>query len=110
MGKFTFCAKGDGAPRESGPLFVDTAFEDRFPALVEYLRETQQEDGSPRQTATMMLMVDAGRLKVWFNDRDNRRAAWLTGSTFDGLLESLEVGLQEDSLDWRATKDPPKKR
>lgn len=110
MGKFTFSAKGGGRPAGDGPLFVDTEFEARYPALVEYLRETQQEDGGPRTTATLLLMVDAGRLKAWLNDRDNRRAAWVTGMTFVGLLETLENGLQEDSLEWRETKEPPRRK
>lgn len=91
---------GDGLGVRLCPLV------DRFPALWEYLTETADEEGKARQTATLLITLDGDRLKAWFNDRDNSRSAWVSGSTLTGVLESLEEGLKGDELDWRFT--PPK--
>lgn len=72
-----------------------------FPGLFEYLTSTRWPDGSPRQTATLMITMDDGTFKGCLNDRANSRSAWVSSRSPTGVLHVLEERLQEDSLEWR---------
>jgi len=88
----------------------DPGFVSKCPSVWAYLHSTVWEDGSPREPATLILLVDLGRWKVCLSDRANNRVAWLSADTLGGLLEGLEAGLVEDKLDWRRAKAPPGRR
>lgn len=74
------------------------------PALCEHLSLDRWEDGTSRETSTLLVFWDAGAWKVCLNDRSGGRVAFLSGSSPTSLLEALERSLQEDSLDWRAVR------
>lgn len=73
----------------------------QYPALVEYLDLDRFDDGRPRATSTLLVFVDAGVLKACLNDRQMGEVAFVSAASFEGLLEALEKGLAEGSLDWR---------
>lgn len=81
-------------------------------ATWEFLTQTVwEEDGSPRQTGTVMLFADAGRLKAMLNDRDGSVVAFLTLSSEDDVLGAVDQALLDPDTDWRAArKQAPGKR
>jgi len=93
---------------ESGPVDpvggLDADWLKRHPALVEYLTLDRFDDGSRRETASITLFAGEGMLKACFNDRANRRMAFVSGSSPSALLGALERGLSSDSLEWREVK------
>jgi hypothetical protein len=52
-------------------------------------------------------MFDQGVWKAAVHDRDRAVSAFLSGKTLTSLLASLEKGLVEDSLEWRAKEAHP---
>jgi hypothetical protein len=59
-----------------------------------------------------MVIVDADKVKLCLNDKDNDRSAWVSGDTLEGALKSLDIGLASGLIPWRANKpyEPPPKR
>lgn len=86
----------------SASVGQDSVFSE-MPGLWAHISESRYPDGSPRQTSTVTVFVDAGVLKVCLNDRDNGLTAWGAGATLCDALHALEVGLQGDSLSWRSS-------
>lgn len=98
----------DEIVRIDGPVPPGLVFGDwsvQYPALIEYLTLTQWENGKPRQTATLMLFVEDGRVKLRFCDRAKARTLWMSSESLDSLLEALERHLRDGTGDWR--KDRP---
>jgi len=85
----------------AGQACVDPAWSAQFPALASHLFDLAYEDGSSRQTSTLMILGESGVVKACINDREALRSAWVSGRTVDEVLAALEAGLQADSLDWR---------
>jgi len=75
----------------------------RYPSLWTMLASRNYPDGGARQTSTLLFFVDQGCLKACLNDRDQGLQAWASGATVADLLDALERGLEEDTLDWRAS-------
>jgi hypothetical protein len=76
-----------------------------YPSLVEFLTRTEFEDGSARQTGTLMLFVEDGRLKVCLNDRAEGLVGFHSFQSLDTILGELEGCLDKDGVDWRKTRD-----
>lgn len=94
----------DGFPVGTGgdPLFARSVDATSYPNLFSYLTEERWDDGSPRETSTLLLFVEHGILKVCLNDRAVGRTCFLSCASFDAALEALEHGLASDTLPWRA--------
>jgi len=92
---------------------VDPSWQERWPTLCSYLFDLRYEDGTPRQTSTLMLLAEQGVAKACLNDREAERSAWVSGRALSEVLDALEVGLANDRLDWRARppgRSPGKQR
>lgn len=76
-------------------------FERTHPCLYSYLFDETYEDGARRTTATLLFFVERGILKVCLNDRDTGRCVFHAATSVMGALDGLEVGLSEETLDWR---------
>lgn len=72
-----------------------------LPTVHEWLTETQWDDGKPRKTTTLMVVVENGRWKLWVHDRDSKKSAWVTADAWEALWEVLERSLKDDDLEWR---------
>lgn len=72
-----------------------------WPALWRYLTDDRWDDGSPRERATVLLVVEGPFVKAWLNDRAAQRSAWVTGVGLEDTLKTLDQGLAQDSLAWR---------
>lgn len=81
-----------------------------YPAIVEYLVQTEWAEGTPRLASTMLLFAEDGLWKCCFTDKDQSRMAFLAAETPTKLLQLVELGLQKDSLDWRPWTDWRKKK
>lgn len=93
-------ARSGGSRGETQRL--DAAFVERFPVLYEYLTRDKYEDGKPRQTATISLMIEDGAAKGCLNDRDCSRSVWVTSDSPQSILSALEAALSADvEPDWR---------
>lgn len=86
----------------SGP--DDSKFADKFPALWEYLTLRQHDDGAPRETSTMLVFVEGGQWKCCVNDRDAGMSAFVSASTFEGLMKAVEEALKQGKADWRVPR------
>lgn len=96
-------------PEEAAPgevpqmrLMADSQFQVACPMLWEWLTDDTWEGGGVRQTATLLVFVEAGRWKGCLNDRDSGRSCFLSAETPEDLLRAFEAGLDASSLEWRA--------
>ncbi len=95
--KLTTPAAGVAA---SGPGASDVA---SWPVLWEYLTATAYPDGTARETASLIIVADAGGWRGCLSDKDNQRTMWKTSNTLEGLLLLLEEGAASDDPGaWRA--------
>lgn len=104
MGKYTSKAGPKGAVGESSLQWQDAGWERDHPAIKEFMSEAEGEDGRPRQTTTVLLLCDAGCLKAWVNDRQNRRTLWVTAACVVDLFAAVETALADGDGEWRAAK------
>lgn len=92
------------------PVYQDCEGTGLFPNLAAFIRDQQYDDGTVRETGTILLFVEDGRYKVWLHDRDTACSCFVTNTTLCNLLEAAEVALGQDNLEWRADRDPPWKK
>lgn len=82
----------------------------RYPMVWEFLTATVFSDGSPRTAPTLLFYIDGKLLKACLNDRAEGLVAFASGSSLTAILEALEAGLAEDTLDWRKSQNGQKRR
>jgi len=75
------------------------------PTVMEFLCRCAWDDGAPRVTGTLMLMLDQGKWKLWVHDREDRLSTFVTGRTLEDALRSLEGILRGGNGDWRPDRD-----
>lgn len=100
-----FLKKADPSHAERTDLEVaeDAVFSDAYPALWEYLTLETWDDGTSRQTATLLVLSEGGSIKGCLNDRERERSCWATSWSFDGLLKALDEKLADGSAEWRSS-------
>lgn len=74
------------------------------PVLREYLCSATWDDGTERETSTLLIFFADGVWKGCLSDRALERAGWGAGRTFSELLMTLERLLAEDRIEWRQKK------
>ena len=91
---------------EKGVAWVaeDEEFRAEYPRIHEYLTTTAWEDGSARETSTILLFAEGHQFKVCINDRSTGMAAFLTGDTIKEVLRSLDTDLEQERVNWRPTR------
>jgi hypothetical protein len=102
-----------GPPREGAARHISKAVEvcalsSTYPALWEHLTESAWESGQVRITSTLMIFVEDGLVKLCLHDRSFGRTAWVAKPSLTAALESLEEGLEGDSVEWRRARQPRK--
>jgi len=88
----------------SGGVGPETVDVQALPSLLEYLTSVLFEDGSERETSTLLVFTEDGRWKVALNDRQEGRSLWVSGSSFFGALLALEEQLCTGEGDWRVNR------
>lgn len=76
----------------------------KWPRIWEHLSTCRWEDGTVRQTSTLTICLEGGKLKACVNDRSMRASLWRSGDTLTGALETLEKALGQEGADWRPWK------
>ena len=92
---------GGAPPVTSGDTASMDWCRDRWPALFEHLTATRWDNGEERQTSSLSVFMDSGVLKACLNDKAESRVAFVASASFEGLLDALDEGIQNGSLDWR---------
>lgn len=82
----------------------DATFAKKWPALAEFLSLEAWDETTERVRGTLTVFWEDGAFKSSVNDRDADQVAFVSKSTFQGLLDAIEKGLTGDTLDWRASK------
>jgi hypothetical protein len=83
------------------PAATDEAMGHDFPAIMLLLTATVDDDGKPRQTATLTIVCEDGLFKGGLRDRDANASLWRSGATLKALFTSLESQLQSGAAEWR---------
>jgi len=81
--------------------YGDESFAKKFPVLLEFLTREFWEPGQPREKGSIILFAEEGVFKACASDKDSMEVAFVTKATFSGLLDALEKGMANGSLDWR---------
>lgn len=89
---------------------IDPEMSAKFPALWEYVTEDAWEDGTARETATLLIFYEEGCLKACLNDRSGQRSAFWSNRSLAGLLACVEADLQAGAVEWRTKRSGPKGR
>lgn len=76
----------------------------KMPTVFDYLTQTRYADGSPRQTASLLLFNDQGTLKVMLRDRDAGLCCWVGGESLEGVFAALEAALCDPDHEWRVDR------
>jgi len=84
--------------------FYDEGFQAEFPALFELLAATTQ-DGKPRESASVTIYVDQGRLKAIVSDKSSKMTYFTTLSGSCHALAELDRNIQDGKGDWRKQKE-----
>lgn len=83
----------------------------KLEALWEFLTLSRFDDGSPRETGTVLIFHEEGHVKACVIDREHEVTAFVAASSIRAVLERIDRGVREDKLDWRKRKgDKPKGR
>lgn len=109
-------AKYIGAPSQNGSGWPgvnkvqETAWARVHPALWEHLTLGLWDDGSVRETSTVLVFLQDGVLKACLRDRNRPAVGFVAGVSWEGLFESLEAALVSGKLDWRPDRPMPRKK
>lgn len=77
------------------------SFAKRLPALTEYLTAGTWEDGTTRETSTLLVFWQDGIYKVCLNDRASEKTLWASGGSILDALDALEAMLATGQGEWR---------
>lgn len=83
---------------------VDETLRGWVPHIHDHLTEQVWEDGKRRMTSTLLIFCEGGMWKARLNDRAVKISAWVSGESWEALLEAIERGLAAESLEWRADR------
>jgi len=95
------------------PVWIDPDFAGQYPNLEAFLCGTTYADGTQRQTGNLSIFNKYGSLIVAVNDNDRGLTAFVSFSTWEEIMFTLDEKLGNDSLDWRKkaptgfTQKPP---
>lgn len=92
----------------SGPRpLTDPGFAGPYPLLWSFLTQNKWEDGSARQTSSVLMFSDDGVLKLMLRDRDAGLCLWVAAGTVMGLFDAVEAALGDPRADWRQDRVKP---
>lgn len=101
MGSFLGRAKAAKQAKGKAASVTDKEFCSLYPALGEFLFAVVDDEGKPRQTATLMIFADGGLVKALLNDRSSQQTLWAQGATLEESLNDLDRRIQDDTSAWR---------
>jgi len=82
----------------------DAAFQKKWPTLFDHLTQTTWDDGTARQTSTLLIFAADGMLKALLKDREAVMTLWASAATLETLLGTLERAARDPDAEWRADR------
>lgn len=79
----------------------------RWPFIWSHLTQTEWEDGTKRDTSSLLMFCQDGVIKGMLRDRDCGLCLWCAGSGILSLLDALEGLLGDPRADWRQDRQQP---
>lgn len=104
MARFLHRPSSDKASEDGRAIALEDRFEEEVAALGEFLCESSWEDGKKRQTGSLTVFFDEGVLKACVSDKDAGLVAFVSGASWNGLMQAIEKGLRQGSLEWRRAR------
>jgi len=83
------------------PIAQDEHMGELFPAILEYMTRTQDDEGQPRKTATVTVCVQDGYWKATLNDRQTGLQCWVTAGSALESIKALEAALIDPKTIWK---------
>lgn len=80
------------------------SFQEEFPAVYQLLAMATDEDGNPREGASIILFCESDRLKACLVDKHTGFRSFLVLHATEAIWEQIERSLQ-DGVEWKAKKD-----
>jgi hypothetical protein len=98
--------KADRPAPDTVPMctLVDPGFASKRPMLWHYLTQSVWDDGSPRQTSSLLIFFQDGHLKGMLRDRDAGLCLWAAASGVTQLLDAFETLLVTPGIDWKVDR------
>lgn len=87
--------------KDSPTAATDKDFAKTHPALVEFMTLRRNDDGTPRQTSSLLIFCEDGVWKACLSERERELTLWAAGDTLAELLEAMEATLQSPAPQWR---------
>lgn len=97
---------GLGSKDKARPSLGDPTFQQQYPLLWSHLTQSAWEDGTKRQTSTMLVFCQEGVLKCMLRDVEAGQVLWTAGNGFSSLLHAVEGQLESPDADWREDRRP----
>lgn len=87
------------------PMLVkDERYEKKCPTLWAHLTSLQWDDGTPRETSSLMIFAGDGMLKAMLKDREAGLCLWVASDGLEKLLLVLEAALNDPQQEWRVDR------
>jgi len=99
-----------GVTLSDSPMSLVCRVGKMFPEVAKFILAPKYDDGSARQTGTVMLLAEDGLCKAWLHDRDAGISCFVSGSTLEATLVSAEAAIDGTAGDWRPYKPKGSKR
>lgn len=90
----------DGTPSK----LDDAETKGLFPTLWDYMTQDRWDDGSPRETASLLIFTQDGMLKAMLRDRENGQCLWTAGVSVATVMFQLDAALNDPNADWKADR------
>jgi len=81
-----------------------------YPTLVAFLCSKSWPDGSLRERGTLLISTAGSQWQLKVRDPNGQRYAFYVESSLQDALTGLDMGLDQDDLDWRPEKPFPGQR
>jgi len=101
MGRYLKRVAAENGEAKKRALAKDKETADSWPAWFEWMTTDVWEDGTARETSTLLVFVEDGLWKCCFSDREASRRLWVSGTTLGGMLGALDASLRTGEGDWR---------
>jgi hypothetical protein len=69
--------------------------------LWDFMTQSAWEDGTDRETGSMLIFCDAGALKAMLKDRDSGMCLWITAPALGSLLDVADAKLVDPAAEWK---------
>jgi hypothetical protein len=83
---------------------VDPRAKQQFPNLWDHLTQKRWDDGSARQTSSLLLFEQDGVFKAMLRDREAALCLWVAAQGFFAVFEALEAALCDPAAEWRVDR------